>query len=112
MALVEGGLQHVGRVDVQPGEQLRVGAGDPPGVRLRPSRSGSSPIAMQQLADRRLDPRQVDVRGGVGQSRLSLRRRRAGTHPAEGSRPAPGAPYCRAAVLRTPVLRAAVCGVP
>jgi len=57
---LEGGGEHLGRVDAEPGEKLRVGPGDSGRSALQPVAVGIFPDRDQDLADRLLDPPEVD----------------------------------------------------
>ena len=61
MVLVEGRLEHVVGVDVQPAEDLGVGLGDPARGLLQPLTVGVLADREQQLAHGRLGPGQVDA---------------------------------------------------
>src|SRR5262249_35291337 len=63
VAGLEGGGEHVGRVDPQAGEELRIGPGHPRGRTPQAVAVGILPERDQDLPDGALDARQVD---GVG----------------------------------------------
>jgi hypothetical protein len=57
---LEGGGEHLGRVDAEPGEELRIGAGDPGRCAFEPVAVGIFTDRDQDLANRLLDPPEVD----------------------------------------------------
>jgi hypothetical protein len=57
---LEGGGEHLSRIDSQAGEQLRVGAGDPSWGADETIAVGIFPDRDQDLANRLLDPREID----------------------------------------------------
>ena len=75
---LEGGAEHLGRVDPQAGEEFGVRAGDPGRGLLEPVAVRVLADRDQDLADRLLDPAQVDgVARPGGRSSLPLTSRAA-----------------------------------